>query len=155
MAIYFDSRLILYCMITVPVLVPGDHLTAHIGITCHVHHAVSMCQRLEGASPYFVCLIDPTASPLLGTCCLSHRMLYIVVWHRFYYGRSLYRALDWFGVRSSSWRNWRSMFRSRAQCIKFADHNWLTFVRKVLVGAYDEDQRGLQLGSRLGSSDDR
>jgi hypothetical protein len=67
-------RLVLYCIITVPVLVlvPGDHLTiAHYGITCHVPR----CLRCVGASraPGFTsfALIDHIEGPLWGTCCLS------------------------------------------------------------------------------------
>lgn len=57
-----------------------------MGITCHVDHAVFDCQRLEGAWPYFVCLIDHSAGLLLGTCRLFHRrLLYIVVCYCFYY----------------------------------------------------------------------
>ena len=56
------------------VLVPGDHLTiAHYGITCHVYHASSMCQRLEGAGFTLFVIIDHIEGLLLG------HMLFIII----------------------------------------------------------------------------
>ena len=69
-------------------LVPGDHLTTPNGITYHMYHAVFDVSAPRGR---LVGFIDHTAGPLLGTCCLSHRILYIVVCYRFPYGRLCYR----------------------------------------------------------------
>jgi hypothetical protein len=73
-------------------LVPGDHLTTPNGITYHMYHAVFDVSAPRGR---LVGFIDHTAGPLLGTCCLSHRILYIVVCYRFPYGRLCYRR--WVG----------------------------------------------------------